>query len=140
MSMPPSEKAGSFSSGRRCSLAFAPARWRRWRSSPSRVGRTTEALEYADQSVEAMARQGSEGFVAEGVRAQVLLALGRTEDARASIARARGGILRVASTIEDPAVRQSYLTNVAIIPLILAMADALPDGEPPGPGPSSPVP
>ncbi len=100
-------------------------------------GRPTEALEYADRALEELARQGSEGsegFPTEGLRSQALLTLGRMDEARASATRARDGILRVASTLEDPAARQSYLTNVAPVTTTLALVDALLGSEPASPG------
>ena len=97
-------------------------------------GRAPEALEYADQMMEAFARQGSEGFLVEAARTQALLALGRMDEARASIARARDGILRVASTLQDPEDRRSFLTNVASIRVVFALAEALLGGESATPG------
>ncbi len=97
-------------------------------------GRAAEALEYADQAMEAVARQGSEGLFFEGLRTQALLALGRMDEARASIARARDGFLRIASAFQDPEDRRSYLTNVAGIPVVFALAEALLGGEPASPG------
>jgi tetratricopeptide (TPR) repeat protein len=93
-------------------------------------GRATEALEYADRALEELARQGSEGLQIEGFRTQALLALGRMDEARASVTRARDGILRVASTFQDPESRRSYLTNVAGTRIILGLAEALLGGEP----------
>jgi tetratricopeptide (TPR) repeat protein len=93
-------------------------------------GRPAEGLAYADQSIEAIARQGAEGFQVESLRTQALLALGRTDEARTSIARARDGILRIASTFEHPEDRASYLTSVTTNSAILALADALLGGEP----------
>jgi eukaryotic-like serine/threonine-protein kinase len=93
-------------------------------------GRAAEALEHADRAIEGLARQASEAFQVESLRTQALLALGRMDAARASVARARDGILRVASTIEDPEARASYLTKVNINSAILALADALLVSEP----------
>jgi hypothetical protein len=47
------------------------------------------------------------------VRAEALHALDRSDDARAAICQARGRILDIAATLEDPELRESYLTNVA---------------------------
>jgi tetratricopeptide (TPR) repeat protein len=75
-----------------------------------------DALEHAE---EAMRLLESLGGIEEGeslvrvMHAEALAAVGRMDDAKASIARARDRLLDRAQKISDPRMRQSFLTNVA---------------------------
>ena len=88
-------------------------------------GNAAEALEHADRAVEAFGRTGAAGIQMEWPRALALVALGRMDEARATISRARAGIMGVAATFEDPDLRDSYLTKITINARILEMADTL---------------
>jgi hypothetical protein len=46
------------------------------------------------------------------VRAEALHALGKSEDARAAIGEARDRILRIAATLSDAELHESYMTNI----------------------------
>jgi hypothetical protein len=72
-------------------------------------GRHEEALAYADQALDCASIGHVSLTTVLGVRARALDALGRRAEACADIERARAEILRVASTIEDPEIRESFL-------------------------------
>lgn len=57
-------------------------------------------------------------------RAEVLHALGRTEDAGAAIAEARARILRIAASLDDSEMRSTYTGNIAVNARTLALAAA----------------
>jgi tetratricopeptide (TPR) repeat protein len=56
-------------------------------------------------------------------RAELLRALGRTADAEAAIREARERILRIAGSLHDPEVRQTYKANVGVNARTLALAE-----------------
>ncbi len=97
-------------------------------------GQAAEALELADRALEAFKSTGPAGFQIESLRALALLALGRMDEARASLALSRDGIMGVAATFEDPDLRRSYLTKITINARILEMADDLLGNVPASPG------
>jgi tetratricopeptide (TPR) repeat protein len=78
-----------------------------------RQGRPRDALGYAVRGLDAASRGGRlQAHVHRLLRAEALHALGATDEAFAAIREARDGVLRVAALIEQPELRESYLTRV----------------------------
>ena len=78
-------------------------------------GRPAEGLAYVERgsaTVKASTWRGTQRLLL--ARAEALHALGRPDDARAAIAEARERIERIAGTIEDPELRDSWQTNVVV--------------------------
>ena len=75
----------------------------------------TEALAFAEQGL-AAARAGVRWVTTESIlhvsHAEALHALGRPQDALATIREARSRIVTLAATLDDPATRASFVTNV----------------------------
>ncbi len=77
--------------------------------------RPLEALEFADRGLRAYASSWRFSATASNLqvaRAEALHTLGRTELAHSTIREASQRILHVAATLEDPELRDSYLTNI----------------------------
>jgi tetratricopeptide (TPR) repeat protein len=84
--------------------------------------RPAEALAFIDRSPDAGSPANrSTRYLA---RAEVLRGLGRTGDAAAAIGEARERILRIAGSLHDPDVRETYKANVDVNARTLALAAA----------------
>ena len=82
-----------------------------------RRGRAAEALAFAERGLGADSRAPwpSNGSMLRLARAEALHALGRADEAREAIREARHRLLHVAATLDgDPALRESYLTNIGV--------------------------
>jgi len=79
-----------------------------------RLGRPESALVLAERGLEAAARTSypNIGSSLRLARAEALYALGQRDAAHAAIREAADRILRIAATLQDPALRASYLTDV----------------------------
>jgi tetratricopeptide (TPR) repeat protein len=73
-----------------------------------------QALSFAERGLEAEAHGSwlGDGSILRLARAEALDALGRTRDAHATIADARDRILRIAATLDDLRLRETYTTNI----------------------------
>jgi tetratricopeptide (TPR) repeat protein len=87
-------------------------------------GRPRDALDIAERSLEQ--ESGGvwllDGSVLRLARVEALHALGRTGDAHVALRQARDRILNVAATLEDPELRHSYTTRVAVNARTLELA------------------
>jgi hypothetical protein len=87
-------------------------------------GQFADAIAIADRGLDAESRRSwlRDGSILRLVRAEALCALGKNEDAHAAIREARERILRFASTLDDPELRESYKTNIAANARTLTLA------------------
>ncbi len=78
-------------------------------------GQPVDVLAFADRGLKA-STSGIRWLPSESilhlVRAEALQVLGRTSDAHAAIREAKGRILTIAATFDDPELRESYVSNV----------------------------
>jgi hypothetical protein len=91
-----------------------------------RAGLADEALELTERGLEAAAI-ASYPFTSSTLRltrAEALLSLGRSAEARLVLVEARDRIVHIATALTDPDVRQAYLTNVIANQRTLALAEA----------------
>jgi tetratricopeptide (TPR) repeat protein len=86
-------------------------------------GSLDEALVYADQALEAAPIGHTTVTYVVCLRARVLHELGRHAEACSDIESARNDILRIASTIEDPEMRESFLTCPTVNGIVLQLAE-----------------
>jgi hypothetical protein len=87
-------------------------------------GNPAEALRLADHGLE-LARVGSQVTTMRGLllaRARALHALGRLDEARATIRDARDRVLAYAASIEEPEIREQFPLRATYAPEILALA------------------
>jgi hypothetical protein len=73
-----------------------------------------DAVALADRGLGAGARGGwlRDGSILRVVRAEALHALGKREEAHATIREARDRVLRIAATLDGAALSQSYVTHI----------------------------
>jgi eukaryotic-like serine/threonine-protein kinase len=71
-----------------------------------------DALAFADRGLAKPGGWYRDGSILRLARAEALHALGRREEARVAIGKARDRILRTAATLDDPELRESYVTNI----------------------------
>jgi hypothetical protein len=83
-----------------------------------------EAVVLAQQGIDAASRVGSPHDVSILLlaRAEALAATGRAAEAASALDEARDRVLRVASSLDDPALREAYLTRVEANARTLALA------------------
>jgi tetratricopeptide (TPR) repeat protein len=96
-----------------------------------RRGALSDALAFAERGL-AVGSRGvwlRDGSILRLARAETLHALGQIGDARDAIREARDRILRIASTLDDPELGRSYVTNITANARTLELASAWLDRE-----------
>jgi hypothetical protein len=77
-------------------------------------GDAAKGLGFADRGLNICLRSPSPATASTLylTRAEALHGVGRSDDAYAAIREARSRVLRIAATLDDPELRDSYLTNI----------------------------